>query len=376
MIYLPAVAALLVLCGMAYNLLAIAGAIRFRRRKAIPDFQPAVSILKPVRGRDPGFYEAIRSHAAQNYPEFEILFGVAEPDDPALADIEQLRREFPQVRVQVIQSANDAPNRKVGSLEILAAHARHSVMLVNDGDIRVDPDYLSRVVSYLKEDDVGLVTCLYRGRAVSWASRAEALGIATEFAPSVLVARLLSSTGFALGSTMCFRKRELEAIGGFKTLRDYLADDYQLGARISALGKRVAMADTVVETNMGAGSWGEVWRHQLRWSRTIRISRPAGYFGYLVTQATFWCAVAAMLGSPWLAVAGLTVRLFAAIGGLRAVGVRQPVSFVNVLARDLFGFAVWCGGLFGNEVDWRGEKFRISRDGRMEPAEHRKTKTA
>jgi ceramide glucosyltransferase len=361
------IAALFVLCGIVYNLLAIAGALRFRRRKTVPNYQPAVSILKPVRGRDPRFYEAIRSHAMQEYGEFEILFGVADSDDPALEDIGRLKAEFPTRNIQVFQTPNDAPNRKVGSLEILSARARYDVLLVNDGDILVDTDYLARVVSLLEDETIGLATCLYRGKGLSRASRAEALGIATEFAPSVLVARLLSSTGFALGSTMAFRKRELEAIGGFASIRNYLADDYQLGARISESGKRVALTDTVVESSLGAGTWSEVWKHQLRWSRTIRISRPAGYLGYGITQATFWCAVAALTGYPWLALAGVTVRLFAAIAGLRALRVRQPISFVSVLLRDLFGFAVWCGGLAGNTVEWRGERFRLLRGGRIEP---------
>jgi ceramide glucosyltransferase len=358
-------AAIPVIGGIAYNLLAIAGALRFRRRRIVPPFQPPVSILKPVRGRDPRFYEAIRSHAAQQYGVFEILFGVADAEDPALADIARLQSEFPSLPIRVVRTPNEAPNRKVGSLELLAREARYDVLLVNDGDILVQPDYLSRVISLLENDGVGLVTCLYRGRGSSQAARAEALGIATEFAPSVLVARLLSSTGFALGSTMAFRKRELEAIGGFASIREFLADDYQLGARISSLGKRVVMSDSVVETNLGAIGWHDVWKHQLRWSRTIRISRPGGYFGYAITHATFWCGIAALCGYPWLALAGVTVRLFAAAAALRAVGVRQSVQFVNVLLRDLFGFAVWCAGLFGNEVEWRGERFRLLRDGRI-----------
>ena len=161
--------------------------------------------------------------------------------------------EFPRVPIRIVHTANDAPNGKVGSLEILAREARYDVLLVNDGDILVEPDYLARVVGMLADKDVGLVTCLYRGRGSSIASKAEALGIATEFAPSVLVARLLSAGGFALGSTMAFRVADLEAIGGFAAIREYLADDYQLGARIAALGKRVALSDSVVETNLGAG---------------------------------------------------------------------------------------------------------------------------
>ncbi len=358
-------AEVLVACGAAYNLLAIAGAARFRSRKGpVTSYQPPVSILKPVRGRDLGFYEAIRSHAAQDYPEFELLFGVADLADPAVADIERLQREFPHIPIRVLQTANEAPNRKAGSLEILAREARHQVLLVNDGDITVPSGYLKHVLGYLEDEAVGLVTCLYRGRGESLPASAEALGIGTEFAPSVLVARLLSSTGFALGSTMAFRRRELDAIGGFQVIREYLADDYQLGARISALGKRIEMARMVVETNLGTGSAVEVWRHQVRWSRTIQISRPGGYLGYVVTHATFWCLVAAVLGAWPIALAGLAIRLAAAASALGALGASQA-GLMAVPFRDLLGFAVWCAGLFGNTVEWRTDRFRLLSDGRM-----------
>jgi ceramide glucosyltransferase len=359
--------AALVVCGIAYNFLAIVAALRFPRRSKLPGFRPPVSILKPIRGCDPGFYAAIESHAAQNYPEFEILFGVADPNDPAVADIERLQAAWPTVPIRVVNTANDAPNRKAGGLEILAGAARYDTLLVNDGDIRVDLDYLARVLTLLLDEEVGLVTCLYRGRGTSPAAEAEALGIASEFAPSVLVARLLSTSGFALGSTMALRRRELTAIGGFGAIKDYLADDYQLGARVAALGKRVAMSDTIVETNLGAGSWKDVWKHQVRWSRTIRVSRPAGYFGYLVTQATFWCLLAALFGHPLIALTGLGVRLAAAVAAMRTLRFRSTIALFIPL-RDLFGFAVWLAGLFGSEVEWRGTRFRLHSDGRITPA--------
>lgn len=361
------IAVVLVVCGIAYNLLAIVGALRFLRRSAVPDFRPPVSILKPVRGLDEHFYEAIRSHALQKYPHFELIFGTALANDPARTEIERLRREFPAVPIRVIDTANDAANGKSGSLEILARHAQYDVLLVNDGDILVPPDYLNRVIGPLGDARVGLVTCLYRARASSIASKAEALGIATEFAPSVLVARLLSASGFALGATMAFRASDLNAIGGFAALRDYLADDYHLGARIAALGKRVMMSDLVVETSLGAGSWRDVWKHQVRWSRTIRTSRPAGYFGYIVTQATFWCIVAAALGHWRIALAGLAVRLIAAAAAMKATGFKGLAALALVPLRDLFGLAVWLAGIGGREVEWRGLRFRLFSDGRIQP---------
>jgi ceramide glucosyltransferase len=358
----------LVCCGAIYNLLAIAGALRFHTRTKIPNYRPPVSILKPVRGRDAGFYDAILSHALQRYPEFELLFGVSQPNDPALQDIERLQREHPAIPIRVIATSNNAPNGKVGSLEILAREAKHDVILVNDGDIVVEPDYLARVISLLEDPNVGMVTGLYRARGASLAAKAEALGIVTEFVPSVLVARLLSSSGFALGATMAFRAKDLAAIGGFAAIREYLADDYQLGARIAALGKRVAMCDSVVVTNLGAGSWSDVWKHQVRWSRTIRVSRPAGYLGYLVTQATFWCVVAALAGHWKIALAAEAIRLSAALASMWATGDAGFHRIILTPLRDLFGFAVWCGGLAGNTVEWRGLRFHLRRDGKIQPA--------
>jgi ceramide glucosyltransferase len=356
---------ILVACGAVYNLLAILGALKFGRKNELTDYKPPVSILKPVRGQDAQFYQAIRSHAAQQYPEFELIFGTADPADAALADIERLRIEFPRVPIRIVHTENDAPNGKVGSLEILAQEARHEVLLVNDGDISVEPDYLTRVIGMLADPQVGLVTCLYRGRGSSMASQAEALGIATEFAPSVLVARLLSAGGFALGSTMAFRAGDLRSIGGFAAIREYLADDYQLGARIAALGKHVALSDSVVETNLGAGSWKDVWKHQVRWSRTIRVSRPAGYFGYLVTQATFWAMVAAACGYWRIALAGFTVRLIAALASMSALGEKWDARVWMIPFRDLFGLAVWAAGIVGREVEWRGIRFKLLSDGRI-----------
>src|SRR6185312_10627371 len=280
-------------------------------------------------------------------------------------DVMRLQSEFPNVPIRIVDTKNDAPNGKAGSLEILAHEARYNVLLVNDGDILVEPGYLSRVIGRLADERVGLVTCLYRARGSSIAARAEALGIATEFAPSVLVARLVSSGGFAFGSTMAFRRADLDAIGGFAAIREYLADDYQLGARIAGLGKRVALSESVVETNLGAGLWRDVWKHQVRWSRTIRVSRPAGYFGYLVTQSTFWCVVAAVAGDWHVAAAGLVMRMLAAATAMSALDYLTPARVLLTPLRDLFGLAVWAAGMGGRTVEWRGIRFELLRDGRI-----------
>lgn len=350
---------------MIYYALAMVAAVRFARRKPAAGVAEPVSLLKPLRGRDAGFWAAIRSHAELDYPPgFEILFGVGDSADPAIEEIAHLQRQFPNVSIRMIDTGNDAPNGKVGSLEILTRQARFSLLVLNDSDILVEPDYLQRVVGGLSQENVGLVTCLYRGHGTSFPAKMEALGVATEFAPSVLVAGMLSASAFAFGSTIALRRQDLESVGGFAAIRNYLADDFQLGARVAALGKRVVLSDQVVETSLGDGDWQAVWRHQVRWSRTIRVSNPVGYFGYLVTQLTFWCLVAAVAGQWEVALAGLVLRMTAAevativLADELSGGMLWAVPF-----RDLFGTAVWAAGITGSTVEWRGLRFRLRKDG-------------
>jgi ceramide glucosyltransferase len=356
------------LAAAAYYLLAIAGAARWPRsgRGDAAAARP-VSLLKPVHGTDPNFARAIRSHARQDYPEFEMIFGVSDRQDAAVPEVERLAREFPHrhIRVEVVPTA--APNVKAGVLAGLAKAARYEFLLVNDSDITVPPGYLKAVTAPLEDPRIGLVTCLYRGVALSWASRFEALGIATEFAPSVMVARLLGVAEFALGSTMVFRAAALEKVGGFEAISAYLADDYQLGRRITELGYHVAFAPVVVETWLGAASWIETWRHQLRWSRTIRVSRPSGYYGYGITHATVWALVAFGAGKWGWGIAALATRLLAGlIVGRGILQDREVLRWFWLMpVRDLFGFAVWVAGLFGRQVDWGDRTLRLENDGRI-----------
>ena len=370
MIYLviPAVLAAI------YHLLALVAALaragrgspKYAEQEKLSD-TPGVSILKPVHGRDPHFYEAIRSQADLDYPEYEILFGLNNPQDPALEDLNRLEAEFPERKIRVILSPRRMPNGKVGVLAVLEREARYSVLVVNDSDIAVERDYLRRVTSALAEPAVGLVTCLYRAMGDTWPARWEALGIATDFAPSLLVARMIGVAEFALGSTMALRAADLAKIGGFETIGEYLADDYQLGRRISSRGDRIAVAGTVVATWLSAKSWRDVWRHQVRWSRTIRCSRAAGYYGYVITNATVW-ALVALCAKAWpVAVAALTVRLLAGIATAGLV-LHDPSAarlWFLIPFRDLVGFAIWVAGLGGSTVEWRGEKIRLTKDGRI-----------
>jgi len=343
----------------AYQILAIL-ACMFRGRANVP-VKPSgpVSVLKPVRGVDPGFREAIRSHTVLD-GDYEFLCGVSQPNDPALP----ILREF---RVCVVDSGTPAVNAKVGVLIDLAAAARHSILVANDADIRVEPDYLTRVTAPLSDPQVGLVTCLYRPLGDSFAARFEGLGVATDFAPSALVARLLGVDEFAMGSTLAFRREDLDRIGGFAAVADYLADDYQVGHRIHALGLKCVLSDVVVETHLGGG-WRQVWQHQVRWARTIRVSRFGGYLGLPITNATLWAVVALAGGRPDLGIALFVIRLMMALasgwGVLRSRDVLRLWWLVP--ARDLFGFAVWIVGLFGDSVVWRGQRLRLDRNGKIQ----------
>jgi ceramide glucosyltransferase len=305
--------------------------------------------------------DAIASHLALE-GQFELLCGVR-VDDPAV----NLLGQFPEVRV--VQCRTETPNGKVGTLIDLERAATHSLLVVNDADIRVDPDYLRRVTAPLADPQVGLVTCLYRPEGDTFASRFEGLGVSTDFAPSALVARLVGVDEFAMGSTLAFRRADLKRIGGFEAIAPYLADDYQLGHRIHALGLKCVLSDVVVSTRL-SGGWLEVWGHQVRWARTIRVSKFGGYLGLPFTFATLWALVAAAFGGWRPALALLAVRMLMAIeAGWFVLRSRDVLRlFYLIPLRDLVGAAVWIAGLFGSSVEWRGLRLKLDREGRIVPA--------
>lgn len=317
------------------------------------------SVLKPIRGSDDGLREAIRSHSALQ-GDYELLCGVGSLDDPAVA----LIREFPKARV--IECKTKTANAKVGVLMDLVAVAKHPIIIINDADIRVEPDYLLRVTAPLADPRVGLVTCLYRANGSTFASRFEGLGVSTDFAPSALVARMVGVDEFAMGSTMAFRRADLDRIGGLAAIADYLADDYQLGHRLHGLGLKCVLSDVIVETQLG-GNWSDMWAHQVRWARTIRVSKFGGYLGLPVTYATLWAAVALAFGQWQIALALLVSRMtMAFVAGWFVVRSRDVLRlWWAIPLRDLFAAAVWCAGLFGNTVMWRGRRLKLDREGRI-----------
>jgi len=357
-----------VAASAVYQVLAIVAALRhLRRSDALPGQLPGISVLKPVRGLDPHFGEALRSHMEQDYPEFELLYGSSNPDDPAIAAVRSAAGESPSPSIRVVRSESVSPNGKAAVLGDLASQARHSVYVVNDSDIRVPRDYLRRVVAPLSDPQVGLVTCLYRATADAWPGRWEAIGIATDFAPGVLVAPLFGVSEFGLGSTLCFRRADLLRIGGFDSIANYLADDYQLGRSIGGLGLRVVLSRVVVETSLSGESWAQVWQHQLRWARTIRVSRGGGYLGLPLTNASLWALGAALYGWGWLAVGLLALRLcMGAAVGVGVLNCRLTRSYWYLIPlRDLWGFAIWTAGLLGSEVVWRDQRIKLDREGRI-----------
>ena len=320
--------------------------------------RPGASILKPIHGADPALRAAIKSHTLLE-GEFELLCGVRSGDTAG-----NLIAEFPGVRT--VACTTQTPNGKVGSLIDLTRAARYPLLIVNDADIRVEPDYLSHVVPPLADPKIGLVTCLYRPEGDTFAARFEGLGVATDFTPSTLVARLVGVDEFALGSTMAFRRTDLDRIGGFETIADYLADDYQLGHRIHALGLKCVLSDAIVTTRL-SGTWSDVWRHQIRWARTVRVSKFWGYIGIPVTFATVWAAVAAGTGHFAIASVLLAVRMIMATAAgwfvLRSPDVLRLWPLIPL--RDLFGAAIWAVGLIGRTVSWRGRILTLDTEGRI-----------
>ncbi len=352
----------------AYQVVALVAALaHLARKKCASSRMPAVSILKPVKGLEPHFYEAIRSHAAQDYPNCEILFGVRDPADPAVPEIRRLMQEFPQHAIRLVTCSTQAANAKVSVLIDLAKEAHHPVWLVNDGDIHVGADYLKRIVACLEQPGTGLVTCLYRGASDYWPGRWEALGIATDFAVSVLVAPYVGVRDFGLGATLLFRAADLQAAGGFEALADYIADDDQVGRLIAHSGKEVALSSVVVETRMAGRTWADVWQHQVRWARTIRSAQGRGYVGLPLTNASLWALVALAAGFGWAALPLLGLRVVAGvITGAGIIGSKDAVRYFFLIPlRDLWGFAVWVAGLTGNTVQWREDRLRLTRDGRI-----------
>lgn len=376
------VTTVLTCAGIGYYLVAFWGVWSYQnsRWKKMPDYCPSVSILKPVKGVDPGMYESFVSHCRQEYPgEYELIFGVGSVDDPAVEAVQRLQQEFPSHQIRLVLCPQQlGPNGKVSNLVQMLPHAQYSHILINDSDIRVSPLYLQRVMAHFQmprkpNAKVGMVTALYRGKAhQSIGSKMEALGIATDFISGVLTARALEGgIHFGLGSTLAVSLEALASIGGLQPLVEYLGDDYELGSRIAKQGYEVILTNEVVETSVPAYSFGAFLDHQLRWSRNIRDSRKAGYWGMIFTFGLPWAVFNVISSglsplSIWLFSLALLARTSLAL--LAGVIVVQDYQVLRdlwlLLPRDLVALGLWVWSFASNSISWRGETFLL-KDGKL-----------
>jgi ceramide glucosyltransferase len=383
-IAIEAITTLLTLAGLAYLLLALWGARDFvhswRGRKLGGGFAPDVSILKPVKGVDPRMYTGLASHCRQQYAgSFEIVFGVSSLDDPAVGEIERLRADFPKCAIRLVECRERlGTSGKVSNLVQMLREARYEHVLINDSDICVSPEYLTRVMECFADGRVGMVTAPYIGRtteggpAMTVWSRLEAMGISTDFLPGVLAARWLEGgIRFGLGSTLAMSKAALAKAGGLEPLVEYLADDYEMGERIAKAGYRVELCGEVVETTVPAYNFGGFRDHQLRWARSTRDSRKLGYVGLGITYALPWAMMTCVASgfALWsfsllsvVALARVAVALSVGVGVLRDGQVLRDLWLLPL--RDFFGLWFWAWSFAGDTVVWRGELFHL-RDGRI-----------
>ncbi|MGH7707114.1 MAG: bacteriohopanetetrol glucosamine biosynthesis glycosyltransferase HpnI [Vulcanimicrobiaceae bacterium] len=369
-----AVAGLLSLAGIAYLGFAIQRVVAFRKPAGPTVDQPPVTILKPLCGAESQLYENLRSVCDQSYPAYQIVFGVRDRDDPAIAVVDRIIAEFPALDLALVVDAHvSTANPKVANLANMIGRAKHGILVIADSDMRVDRAYLRAVVAPFADPRVGAVTCLYGGTPVAGiASRLGAMFINDQFAPSVLVARSLEELRYCLGATMAVRRDLLAAIGGFEALGAHVADDHELGRLASARGFEVVLAPYVVTNVVDEPSLRSLWDHELRWARTIRSVRPIGFACSLVTHAVPMAVAFAAL-SPWQ---GVGLGLVAVAGGLR-VGLHyaahatlqipsRPTPWL-IPARDAASLAVWIAAFFGRRVRWRSRDFSLHSDGRLSP---------
>ena len=341
----------------------------FRRRFQVSaDFTPPVSILKPLKGLERGAYENLASFCRQDYPEYEILFGVDDERDPVLPVIRKVIQDFPSVPIRlVVGLADNAHNNKVAKLCCLLPEARHELLVMSDGDIHVEPDYLRRVVPPFRDPMVGAVTCLYRGMTEPnvW-SQLEALNLSTDWLASTLVARKLGMVSFALGATIAVTRTRLNEIGGFAALADRAADDYELGRRIAARGYQVELVPSEIRTHCSSGTAWQFFSHHLRWGVVIRHCQPWGYAGQLFTKGLPWSILAALAApSRLFAIACLTIPLAARLAMAFTFGVYGLKDELVIRRwwliplRDALEFSIWLAALFSNSVSWRDTRFYV-----------------
>jgi ceramide glucosyltransferase len=310
----------------------------------------------------------------QDYDRYQLIFGVADAADPAVAVVRQLQAAYPNVDIElVVDGRIYGSNHKVSNLHNMYQHAKHDVIVIADSDIRVETNYLRGLIKPLDEPGTGLVTCLYRARSAGgWATLVESLFVNTDWCHMVLVARKVERTSYAFGATIAMKRTILDEIGGFLPIADYLADDYQLGQRVVERGYQAVLADQVLETLISLGSWRRLIQHQLRWARTYRICRPGGYFGSVLTHGTLW----ALRNVLFHGFAPTSILVSTAVLALRHFGAgmlcwrylqtdTKAWELLLLVPKDLFISFIWFLAFAGDTVTWSGRRFRVFRSGRM-----------
>ena len=362
---------LALLAGALVNsLLSIVAAWRYLlvRPPGLASPEP-VSILKPLSGLDPGLESNLRTFFEQDYPAFEILFAVREPDDPAGAVVKKLQQEYPEIPARLLVTGESPyPNAKVHSLSVVLAAATNDLVVMSDSDTRVNPRLLATVAAEFQDVHLGVATCPYRAVPdSSLGSRLEALSMNTNFIAGILVARMIEGMRFAVGPTIVARRRVLLAMGGFERLKDYLAEDFVMGRFAAEAGYGVILSSYVIEHHIGSTDLGHNAAHRLRWARSTRRSRPLGYLGQLFTMplplALLLCAAKPACW-PALLLTFAARAMAAYVVSARVLEVK--INWLLLPLEDIISFGFWIAGFFGNTIIWRGRRYRLHRDGRFE----------
>ena len=373
MVILATALAVLLTGSLVYCVLIVVATRRFLSTTLLNSGnKPPISILKPLCGHDDGLEENLRSFMVQDYPEYEVLFGVHRPDDSAVAVAEKIITEF-NGRISahlVITGESPIPNAKAFSLNRLVREANYDVLVMSDSDVRVTPSLLSHLAQEFQDDHVGLISCPYRavpGRSL-W-SRLEAIGMNTELLGGIMVARMIEGMRFALGCTVAVRRSVLEDMGGFGYLQEFLAEDFVIGQRAAQLGHGVLFSSYVIEHRIGSQDMMHNLGHRMRWARSTRRSRPLGYWGQIFTYplplALLLCAACPAVW-PVLFLT-MILRGAAALATARNI-VHDPVTQKQwwlLPVQDVIGFFVWISGFVGDKIVWRNRKCTVLRDGRL-----------
>ena len=363
----------------AYATLTLAAGTLWRRRRKPPQTAgpaPAVSVLKPLCGAEPGLYENLRSFFVQGCPEYQIVFGVRDAADPALAVVERLAQEFPERAIEVvINGQQHGSNRKISNLINMVAHARHDVLLISDSDVLAGSGYVAAVAAPLADRSVGLVTCLYHCAPTAgiW-SRLGAMYTNDWYIPSVLLSRLFGHQGYASGATLCLRRETLRDIGGLAAIADHLADDYRLGELVNALGQRVVLSPYVLQVEHHEPTLQCLVGHELRWMRTVRALRPRCFpllcISFTVPMALLGVAMAAgvsLLSSIDVALLAIAIAARLMLACLPPLVIAESAvrRFWLLPACDLLVCWAWCRAFSTSRVSWRGAEFEVDASGML-----------